>query len=394
MTLLHRAEALGPELIRIRRDLHAHPELGFEEFRTAALVADTLRELGLNPRTGIGRTGVVAEIGPDHGPILAIRADMDALPIDEQNDVPYRSTRPGVMHACGHDAHTAILLGVAHLLRQESADGGWQGRVRLLFQPSEEKADANGISGARAMMDDGALEGVSAAIALHVFSGLEAGVCAFQDGYSLASSDKFEAWIRGTGGHGAYPHTTTDPIFMLGHILNALYAIPGRRIDPQESCVLSVGQVHAGAASNVIPAEVYLHGTVRTYRTEVREQIMAEIERVLGIADALGGSHELRVQVGTPSLYNDPVVNGWLRESALGMVSADSVRSHRFGMGYEDFAIMAQAVPGAMFGLGARLEDGVSRAHHTPLFDIDERVLPIGAAVLAQTALRFVRGNG
>ncbi|MCA9938661.1 MAG: amidohydrolase, partial [Anaerolineales bacterium] len=216
--MLEKAQRIAGELIRIRRDIHQHPELSFQEFRTAALVADTLREIGLQPRTGVGRTGVVAEIGSGDGPVIGIRADMDALPILEKTGRPYSSQNAGVMHACGHDAHTAILLGVAHLLKQSQAEemDKWRGTVRFLFQPSEEAFDEDGVSGATAMIADDALDGLDAVIALHVASDRPAGLCFFHDEYSLAAVDSFRAWVRGDGGHGAYPHNGSDPIHMLG----------------------------------------------------------------------------------------------------------------------------------------------------------------------------------
>ena len=194
--MLDKAESLAGEMVRLRRDIHQHPELGFQEFRTAGVVADMLGEIGIAAQSGVGRTGVVGRIGSGNGPTIAIRADMDALPIDEKNDVPYRSSNTGVMHACGHDAHTAVLLGAAQLLRQSFIEDEWRGDVRLLFQPSEETPDENGVSGAMAMIDDGAMEDVDAVIALHVWSDLPAGACYFHDGFSLASVDSFKAWIR------------------------------------------------------------------------------------------------------------------------------------------------------------------------------------------------------
>lgn len=391
--MLNKAQAIADELVRLRRDIHQHPELGFQEFRTAALVADTLAELGIEAQSGIGRTGVMAQIGSGSGPTIAIRADMDALPISENNDVPYKSQNEGVMHACGHDAHTAILLGAAHLLKQSLAEDHWHGNVRFLFQPSEEAFDDEGISGATAMINDNALSDVDAVIALHVWSNSPAGLFHFQDGFSLAAVDQFKAWVRGEGGHGAYPHTGSDPLFMLGPILNAIYAIPSRWINPLRPAVLSLGQVSGGTVSNVIPREVFLQGTIRSHQEEVRQQLWAELERALKLSETLGGSYELEIIKGYPSLFNDETVNSWLRDVARELVGETAVTDAEFGMGAEDFAYMAQKAKGAMIMLGAAIPDGIVRHHHTETFDIDERVLPLGAAVLAETARRFVTGQ-
>ena len=392
--MIERANAIAAELVRLRRDIHQHPELGFQEFRTAALVADTLQEIGgLTIQTGVGRTGVVAEIGPGNGPTIAIRADMDALPIIEKTGQPYGSTNDGVMHACGHDAHTAILLGVAHLLKQSLAEDNWHGKVRLLFQPSEEAFDANGVSGATAMIEDGALAGVDAVIALHVASTVPAGELHFYDGYSMAAVDAFEAWIRGKGGHGAYPHEGSDPIFMLAPILNALYAIPSRHVNPLRPCVVSLGHVQGGFTTNVIPSEVYLEGTIRSMDETTRQKLWHEVERALSLSQAFGGSYEFKLHKGYPSLNNNPQVNNWLRQVARDLLGEQPVQDAEFGMGAEDFAYMARVAPGAMFMLGAALPDGLLRNHHTDVFDIDEGVLPTGAAILAETARRYMTGQ-
>ncbi len=391
--MLDKAKALHDELIRLRRDIHAHPELGFQEFRTAALVADTLTELGIDVKTGVGRTGVVGQIGTGDGPTIAIRADMDALPILQKSDAPYKSQNPGVMHACGHDSHTAMLLGAAHLLKQSLADGNWQGNVRFLFQPSEEAFDTDGVSGATAMIADGALEGVDAVIALHVASDYPAGQLRFQDGYSLANVDSFKAWVRGDGGHGAYPHTGSDPLHMLSVILPAIYAIPSRRINPLRGCVVSLGQVSGGAAPNVIPNEVYIQGTIRSYHDDVREQLWAEVENAFKLSEQMGGSYEFELAKGYPAMFNNEQVNEWMRDVAKEMGEETAVLNTEFGMGAEDFAYMTREAKGAMFMLGAAIDDGVTRHHHTDIFDIDESVLPVGAAILAETARRFVTGK-
>jgi len=388
--MLSKAQNIADEIIRLRRDIHQHPELSFQEFRTAALVADTLQEIGIDVQTGVGRTGVIGRIGSGDGPTIAIRADMDALPIVEKNDVAYCSQNEGVMHACGHDSHTAMLLGVAHLLKQSYLEEPWHGNVRLLFQPAEEAFDGEGISGATAMIQDGALEGIDAVIALHVASDRPSGLLHFQDGYSLAAVDQFEAWIRGDGGHGAYPHNGSDPLFMLGPILNAIYAIPSRQINPLRPSVVSLGRVCGGQVTNVIPNSVHLLGTIRSYQEEVRQRLWQEIERALKLSETLGGSYELEIQQGYPAMYNDARVNGWMRDVAREVVGETAVIDAEFGMGAEDFAYMTQKAPGAMFMLGAATPDGVERHHHTDIFDIDESVLVLGTAVLAETARRFV----
>lgn len=391
--MLDKALKIKDEIIRLRRDIHQHPELSFQEVRTAGLVADTLQEIGLTDiKTKVGRTGVVAQIGTGEGPIIGIRADMDALPIIEKTNLPYQSENPGVMHACGHDAHTAMLLGAAHLLQQSFAAEGknWKGTVRFLFQPSEESFDAQGVSGATAMLSDKALEGVDNVIALHIISNIPAGVLVFNDGYSMAAVDSFEAWVRGDGGHGAYPHEGSDPIFMLSTILPNLYAIASRKINPLDQSVVSLGEIRGGSAPNVIPRELYLQGTIRSFKHEIREKLWAEVENCFKLTQLLGGSYEFKLHKGYPSLNNDATVNSWLRQVAHDLVGEHMVVTSSFGMGGEDFAYMAQKVPGAMFLLGGANGGG---NHHTDVFDIEEGVLPTGAAVLAETARRFVMGQ-
>lgn len=391
--MLEKATALQDEIIRLRRDIHAHPELSFQEFRTSALVADTLEELGIEVQKGVGQTGVIGQLGTGEGPTIAIRADMDALPILEKTNTRYQSQNNGVMHACGHDAHTAMLLGAAHLLKQSLAEEKWQGNVRLLFQPSEEAFDENGVSGATAMIDDAALANIDAVIALHVASHRPAGELGFYDGYALANVDSFEGWIYGDGGHGAYPHKGSDPLFMLSSILPIIYGIPSRLIDPLRPCVISLGEIRGGAAPNVIPNEVYIQGTVRSHQSDVREQLWAEIENAFKLSESLGGSYKLKVYKGYPAMFNDAEVNSWMRQVAVDLGQETAVTDREFGMGAEDFAYMTQKAKGAMFMLGAAINDGTIRNHHTDIFDIDESVLPLGSAILAETARRFVTGQ-
>jgi amidohydrolase len=391
--MLQKAQALADELIRIRREIHRHPELAFKEVRTAALVADTLREIGgITIRTGVGKTGVVGDLGTGDGPTIAIRADMDALPILEANQVPYCSQVAGNMHACGHDSHTAMLLGVAHMLKAEFATNNLRGNVRFLFQPAEEDTGGEEISGAPMMIRDGALDGVDAVIALHIDSTQPLGKITIREGRDSAAIDTFRGWITGSGGHGAYPHEGTDPLWMLGPVLMALHGIVARKVDPVQPAVVSLGQVHAGAASNVIPSEVFLHGTLRSYDPDVREQLIAEVERALAVARAFGGDYRMQVDRGYPAGHNSAEVSGWLARTTADLLGADAIEHKPAGMGAEDFAYMTERVPGAMFHLGAAVGD-VVRAHHTPIFDIDERALPSGAAILAETARRFLAGE-
>jgi amidohydrolase len=391
---LAKAEALAPELTRLRRDIHRHPELNFQETRTAKVVAETLQAIGgIDIRTGVGKTGVVANIGTGQGPAIAIRADMDALPILEKTGVEYASVNEGVMHACGHDAHTAILLGVAHLLTESFANGGLQGSVRLLFQPAEENEDEEGKSGAPRMIEAGALEGVDAVIALHVDSTHPCGEISVHAGWTTAAADAFKAWLTGSGGHGAYPHLGTDPLWMLGPVLTALHGIVARRIDPMQAAVVSLGEIHGGTAGNVIPAEVYLNGTLRSYDPTVREQLIAEVGNALAVVRPLGGDFRLEISRGYPACWNDPGVSGWLSTVGADLLGTEAVKDEPIGMGAEDFAFMCQEVPGAMMTIGAAIPDDITRNHHTNIFNIDEQVLPLGAAILAETARRFLTGE-
>lgn len=387
--MLEKAQQIHDQLIQWRRTIHRQPELGFHVYRTAELVAQTLSELGVELQTGVGKTGVVGYLGDGNGPVIAIRADMDALPIQEVNEVEYASQVPGVMHACGHDAHTAMLLGVAKLLSQEKLPG----QVRLLFQPSEENFDEEGISGAPCMIADGALQGVDRVIALHVDGTLEAGKVGAEDGPVGAAVDTFKAHIVGRGGHGAYPHQVVDPIWLVSHVLSALYAIPSRQVAPLQPCVVSVGVIQGGSAENVIPDEVYLEGTLRSFADDVRESLIQEVERALALSRNYGGDYRLRIDRGYPVTNNNPLVAGWLRHVGCDLLGVDNVGTRQKTMGAEDFSYMTQTVPGAMLRLGVKTPGTETRYLHTSSFDMDETALPLGSAILAETALRFLRGE-
>ena len=387
--MLEQANAIREQLVAWRRDFHMHPELSFQEQRTARVVAQTLEEMGIEVQTGVGKTGVVGYLG-EGAPVIGIRADMDALPIQEENDVPYASQTPGIMHACGHDAHTAMLLGVAKLL-SEMPDRP-AGQIRFLFQPSEEAADDENKSGAMRMIEDGALQDVDRTIALHVASDLTAGQIEIASGFTTANEDSFHITLTGTGGHGAYPHQTVDPVFILAQVLNAIQGIRARRIDPTKAGTISIGSIHAGRVSNVIPAKVEITGTMRSFDDETRENLKTELAKTLEVARALGGDFTLKISSGYPSTYNDPTVSDLIAQTAREMLGDDALPEPEAGLGAEDFSYMTREAPGAMFMLGAKY-DAKNRPHHTPVFDISEEVLPTGTAMLAEVALRLLRGQ-
>lgn len=389
MYFMDKARSIEDLIIAWRRDIHMHPELGFEEVRTSRLVADTLRDMGIEVEVGVGKTGVVARLG-EGKPAIGIRADMDALPIQEENNVPYASQTPGVMHACGHDAHTAMLLGVAKMLN-EMPDRP-TGEIRLLFQPCEEKQDSEGKSGASRMIDDGALQGLDAVIALHVASEDPAGKIEIGSGYLMAAADRFIATITGVGCHGASPHTGVDPIFLQAQVVNAIQGIVSRRVKPIEPAVITIGSIHGGNAHNVIPAEVKLEGTIRSYSEETRQLLHGELDKAFSIVRAMGGDYTLTIKQGYPSLNNHQKVAELIRQVAVESLGEAALKPAEPTMGAEDFAYMIQKAPGAMFFLGARIGDE-HRPHHSPVFNIDESVLHIGAAMLAETACRLLQDS-
>lgn len=389
--LMTNEQNFDKQLIEWRRHLHRHPELSFQEEETARFVAETLRGFeGVSIQTGVGRTGVVATITNGPGKTVAIRADMDALPIQETNNHGYASKNHGVMHACGHDAHTAMLLGAAQLLSERSSNGSFKGTIKLLFQPAEEATDAEGLSGAPRMMAEGVLDGVESIIALHVCPWHDVGVIQVNEGYSMASVDVFHAEIRGTGGHGGYPHLGTDPIWMLGSVLQTFYSMPTRRLSPLDTAVASIGEIRTGTASNVIPEVVLVTGSIRAYSPEVREQMILEVEKAFQIVVPLGGSYDFTVVRGEPALNNDGLVTQIIKDTVREVDATILIEEGPFGLGGEDFGYMAQAVPGAMFFLGCALPDGIRRDLHTSQFDIDERCLPIGVNILVESALAIL----
>jgi amidohydrolase len=385
--MLDKAHSIEDILISWRRDFHMHPELGFQEIRTSARVAEIAGSLGCRVRRGVGRTGLVAEIG-EGNPIIALRADMDALPLQETNQNDYISQNPGVMHACGHDSHTAMLLGTAALLVKEK----FTGTVRFLFQPSEEVGDRDGISGAPRMIADGAMRGVDMVIALHVDSSTPVGDIRVESGPASGGVDSWFGSIIGKGGHAAKPHETVDPFYISAHVILALNAIFSRRISAFEPGVVSVGSMCGGHTQNVIPDRVEMTGTLRYTETHVQEKIHAEIKRAFELARPLGGDYELRFEIGRPPMQNHPEAVKLIQEVAGNLLGNEHVLLMLKDLGAEDFGCFSEIAPGAMFLLGTLIE-GDEHVGHNQRFDIDERALPIGTAILAECALRFLRGK-
>jgi amidohydrolase len=384
--MLKQAHAISEELIEWRRDFHQHPETGFDVHRTAGIVADELEKMGYRVKRGVGKTGVVAEIG-EGGKVVAIRADMDALPILEQNETDYVSKNTGKMHACGHDAHTAMALGAARILAKEKLNG----RVRFLFQPCEETADEEGKSGAMRMFDEGAVDGVDFVIAQHVDPTKPVGTIAINEGPTGGGVDSWSATIRGKGGHGAYPHKSNDPFVMLAHVIMGLNAIIPRRLDPFEPAVVSIGAVNGGFAENVIPDKVEMMGTIRFTSLETQKKIREEVTRVFEIVRTLGGDYDLRFLFGGLPLVNDKRVADTIAAVGKDLLGEDKVHPMHKSLGAEDFPEFLKNSPGAMFTLGTMIEGRPVYELHHPKFDLDERALPIGTAVLAETALRFLK---
>jgi amidohydrolase len=386
-TLLERATSFERELIELRRDLHRHPELSFRETRTAAQVARRMEALGLAVQTGIARTGVVAELTNGAGPVVALRADMDALPIREANNVDYRSTVDGVMHACGHDAHVAMLAGAARLLCEtRGRDELPAGTIRFLFQPSEEASDRENKSGARRMIDEGATRGTRAIFGVHIGAHLPAGKIFLRPGPIMAGSDTFTATVEGRSAHAGSPHEGVDAIILTAHALLACQNAVARRISPADQGVLSIGTVEGGVAENVLAERVICRGTVRYFREPVRGALHRELRNAFSIPRALGGNATVDVRPGYPPVDNDPRITALAADAVREALGPDAVADFEPIMYAEDFALYLRDTPGCFFWLGAALNP--PREHHHPRFDIDERVLARGATALAACAIR------
>lgn len=371
-------------LVQLRRQIHANPEYGFREFETACLITTTLRELGAHVREKVAKTGVVAELGSG-SPIVAIRADMDALPITEATGLEFSSRVPNMMHACGHDAHVACALGAAMLLEGESMPG----TVRFLFQPSEEQRDEDGQSGAVRMIDEGALDDVSSVIALHTRA-LPAGCVGVTSGPAMAANDTIKIVIEGRAAHGAHPEEGVDAIAIAAQVINAVQQIVSRRIPAVSPAVVSITTIHGGVKENIIADRVELGGTIRSTGGAARELLIAELESVLNVGRAMGAKCELEIKQGYAATYNDPHVTQTIREAAAEVLGSDHVVEMPFDTWAEDFGYMTAQVPGAMFWLGVTSDRVPNPIWHSPTFDLDEDALPVGAMVLAASARRLM----
>ena len=382
------AKAHAAEVVSNRRYLHSNPELSFQEFNTAKFVANRLKTIGLQPQEGVANTGVVVLIEGQNpeSRVVGLRADMDALPIVEANDVPYKSQTPGVMHACGHDAHTASLLGTAHILQQLRHE--FEGTVKLVFQPGEEKIPG----GASLMIKEGVLENpaLSSMLGQHVAPNIPVGKIGFREGMYMASTDELYLRVIGKGGHGAMPDTLTDPILMASHIIVGLQQVISRNRKPANPSVLSFGKVIANGATNVIPNEVYIEGTFRCMDEEWREEGARRITKLAeGMAEAMGGRCEVEVRKGYPYLKNHPELTRRSKAAAVAYMGAENVIDLDLWLAGEDFAFYSQIVDSCFYRLGTRNEArGIVSGVHTPTFDIDETALEIGPGLMSWLAVQ------
>jgi amidohydrolase len=391
-------EKMTPRLVETRRDIHMHPELGNRETRTGALVAERLRALGLEVRHPVAHTGVVGVLkGGRPGPVVALRADLDALPIQERNDVPYKSRNDGVKHACGHDAHTAIVLGAAEVLAGLRAQ--LPGTVVFVFQPAEEGSPEGEEGGAPLMIKQGVLESpqVDAMYGLHMDPQIDVGEVGWSIGPIFASSDRFVIEVRGRKTHGAYPHTGLDPVPVAAELVQALQLVVSRQIDAQEPKVLTIGSIHGGNRFNIVADQVVLEGTIRALEPAVRKALKERIARTVeGVASAHGTTAALRwVGEGNGATINDAALT---RASVPGLervYGQARVREVRPQMGAEDFASFAERVPALYVKMGVRnQEKGITAMIHTEDFDLDEAVLPLGVRALSTMAWEFLARGG
>lgn len=384
---LAEARALENELIQWRRHLHMNPELSFQEVKTSQFVASKLREFGYEVQEGIAKTGVVAiKKGNTDGPTIGIRADMDALPIQDQKNAEYSSTVENVAHLCGHDAHTSILLGVAKILKNYDLE---KGIIKFIFQPAEE-----GFAGAKHMVEEGVLTNpaVDGIIALHVNPKVESGIISHCEGPATAYSDKFDLRIIGDGGHAAHPHLSIDSITIATTVVNTMQQIVSRTIEPLEPVVLTFGKIEGGFNHNIIAPEVKLSGTVRTLNPEVKEIVKDKMKSYLKhICEGMGAKYEFDYRDGYPAVYNDPELTPLITDTITTLLGEDYLVYSKPTMGGEDFSFFTNEVPGVIFKIGTGNSEETQYPLHHPMFDLDENVLPVGVASLAELSINYIK---
>jgi amidohydrolase len=390
LNLLEQAKFIAPDLVEIRRDLHRHPELAFQEVRTAGIAARALENLGCKIRTEIGITGVIADLDNGTGPKVAIRADMDALPIQEINTHDFVSRNPGVMHACGHDAHVAGLIGAARLLSKERDEGRLpSGSVRFIFQPSEESTDAEGKSGAMRMVEEGVMEGITAIIGLHIISILPSGKIFFRAGPLMAGSEEIHIEVLGQSGHAAQPDLGIDALALAAQGIIATQQAVSNDLSPTESGVLTFGKIEGGTAKNVLADRVTIEGTMRFFSEDVRDRLCHCLKKSFNTLKASGAKVDIRIGPGYLPVINNPQVTEWVQAAAIDLVGNDAKMPTEPTMLAEDFSFLGREAPSTFFFLGGSpLEP---QMHHRPDFRIDESVIPIAAATLAAGAIRLLK---
>ncbi len=387
------AQKNSSKVLAIRQHIHQNPELSFEEYNTQKYVLKQLADIGITDVTKLANTGVVALIKGKNSTqkTIALRADLDALPIIEQNDVPYKSINTGVMHACGHDVHTSCLLGAAYILNELKNE--FEGTIKLVFQPGEEKLPG----GASIMIKEGVLQNpqVNSMIGQHVMPLLPAGTVGFRSGLYMASTDEIYVTVTGKGGHGAMPHFNIDPVLISAHIIIALQQLVSRMANPAIPCVLSFGKVIANGATNVIPNEVKMEGTFRTMDENWRKEAHAKMKKLAeGIAESMGGTCDFDIHKGYPFLQNNPTVTEQAKQAAIQYLGNDKVVDLDIWMAAEDFAFYSQQVPATFYRLGVRNEaKNITSSVHTPTFNIDEDALEVGAGLMAWLAINELKNN-
>lgn len=392
-TIHEAAQALADETIATRRDFHRHPEIAFEEVRTAGIIAEKLKGLNLEVKTEVGKTGVVGILDTGKpGKTVLMRADIDALPVHEECETEYRSTLDGKMHACGHDGHASILLSAAKILSERRDD--LTGKLVFVFQPAEEI-----VRGARAMLDDGALDGIKpdSSIGLHLSSAHPAGTVAVRIGPAMAATDSFQIVVKGKGGHAARPQDSIDPVVIAANLVTSLQSVVAREVDPVDQAVITITSIQGGTAYNIIPEAVELKGTLRTFSPHTRQYLTKRIKAVArGVVETLRGECETEWRDGSPAVVNDPGLTERFRAVAREVVGEGRVLEAPQIMGGDDMALWLQEAPGCYFFVGAGDEaKNTMYPHHHPKFDIDEAVLPLAVELLTKGAVNYLgEGSG